>query len=251
MKHILYSGLLLTVVSIFHSEILYGQDSHRFILGIKSGVNISQLNGNAAFRFFSNGVPTNLNLNQKITTNISFGGTIEFKLTKRMSLVGELLLSLEGGQSESEKMYYDSTGGYENMTYSFQFTKLNVPLLWKYKLGRKLSIEVGPQLGVFLSAKGKVEYFSTNLVNTIQYSFNMLEGGDISTINRYKNKNGVDKIDASFLLALTYNFHNNIYTQLRYSHGLSSIDMNLDLDQLYVNSDFKLKIFQVVIGYRF
>lgn len=251
MKHTLYTALLLVIVPIFLSGISYGQDSHRFILGIKSGVNISQLNGNATFRFFSNGALNNQNLNQKITTNINLGGTIEFGLTRRMSLVGELLLSFEGGQSESEKVYYNSIGGYENMTYSFQFTKLNVPLLWKYKFGRKLSIEIGPQLGVFLSAKGKIESFSSNLVNTTQYSFNMLQGGDISTIKRYKNRNGVDKIDASFLLAVTYDFRKNIYTQLRYSHGLSSIDMNLDFDQLYVNSDFKLKIFQIVIGYRF
>ncbi|MFN7491505.1 MAG: outer membrane beta-barrel protein [Cyclobacteriaceae bacterium] len=251
MRHTLYNGLLLVLVPIFLSGILYGQDSHRFILGIKSGVNISQLNGNATFRLFSNGVPNSQYLNQKITTNINFGGTIEFGLTRKMSLVGELLLSLEGGQSESEKMYFSLTGGYENMTYSFQFTKLNFPLLWKYKFGRKLSMEIGPQLGVFLSAKGKFEYFNSNLVNTTHYSFNMLEGGDISTVNRYKNKNGVDKIDASFLLALTYDFHTNIYTQFRYSYGLSSIDMNLDFDQLYIISDFKLTIFQIAIGYRF
>jgi hypothetical protein len=102
-----------------------------------------------------------------------------------------------------------------------------------------------------LNAKGKYEYFSSNLVNTIQYTFNMLQGGEISEVNRYRNEKGINIIDASFILSLTYDVHKNIYTQVRYSHSLSSIDMNLDFDELYIDSDFKLKIFQLFIGYRF
>jgi hypothetical protein len=149
MKHYFNVGLFLLTISIILSDTSYAQEAiqeflpRKFTLGIKFGVNFSQLNGTATYRFFSNGVPKNYNLNQKLTTSFNIGGTMEYRLTSRTSLLGELLLSFEGGESESEKGYY-SSGGYEFTTYFFQFTKLNIPFVLKYKFSKKLGFEIGP-----------------------------------------------------------------------------------------------------------
>jgi hypothetical protein len=217
-------------------------------------MNICQLTG-ASFKSFSNNSEYDLKVNQKPRTNIQIGGTIGYQMTKRFSLLGELLLAFEGGKSETEHQSPLGFGGLqidEFESYSSQFTKLNIPLLLKYNVSKKLSLETGPQMGIYLNATCSYEIVHYPMA-TFQCKFDVLHGGEVSTFinGGISNERGVSPLDFSFLFSTTYNVYKNIHLQARYVRGFSPINMNMKFGQSLLYSDFKSSIFQLSAEYKF
>ncbi len=98
-------------------------------LGLKTGMNISTLNGDDTENFDAR-------------TGLFFGGFAELCVSNDFAIQPELLYSMQGIKFSSEG--YDVT---------FKLDYLNVPVMGKFKLSDDLIVEAGPQVGILLSAK--------------------------------------------------------------------------------------------------
>lgn len=105
------------------------------------------------------------------TTNFHFGVMSEIKLSDKFSLQPELIYSGQGADTNIA-----SEG-------SISLNYLNLPLIGKYYVTEKLSLEAGPQIGVLLSTKGGTLDYK-ELLKPIDYGVNFGVG--------YKLDNGLN-----------------------------------------------------------
>ena len=134
------SILILSLFLLIHVN---AQQAH---LGIKGGVNISDLNYN-----------DNTTSNNKIGLN--FGVLAHIHASKIWAIQPELIYSLEGASSKITSQGTVHT----NLNY------LNVPVLLQYMFNNGFRLEGGPQLGFLLSAKtrsGNVTVTNTSFQST-------------------------------------------------------------------------------------
>ncbi len=120
------SILILSVLLLFNAK---AQQAH---IGIKGGVNISDLNYN-----------DNTSTDNKVGLN--FGVLAHIHASKTWAIEPELIYSLEGA---SYKLIPQGTT-HVNLNY------LNIPVLLQYMFENGFRLEGGPQLGFLLSAKTK------------------------------------------------------------------------------------------------
>lgn len=99
-------------------------------LGIKGGVNISNLHFN-----------NNTSTDSKV--GVHFGLLAHIHASKTWALQPELLYSLEGAKAKG------------NNDVTFNLNYLNVPVLLQYMFNNGFRLEGGPQLGFLLNAKTK------------------------------------------------------------------------------------------------
>ena len=106
--------------------------------------------------------------------------------------------------------------------YSIRSNYINLPIAIKYYPLVHLYIEMGPQIGFFISKKHKIQG----------------EGNITKYIPLKPNH-----IDLSLFCGLGYKFSNNIFLEARYIHGLNNTYKNVTLSQ---NRNI-----QISIGYLF
>lgn len=176
--------------------------------GLKGGINLSNFTGDI----------------EDASSKVGFqlGGFAEFKLSDKFAIQPELLFSTQGSKyKESEVNYlYKET---INMSY------LNVPVIAKYYVIDKLSIEAGPQIGFLLSAKDKWE--ETYLEE--KYS------GKESIKDSFKS------VDFSLNVGAGYDFTENVSAGIRYNFGLSNISDFEDNGKIHNN------VISLSVGYKF
>lgn len=200
--------------------------------GIKGGLNVSNLAGDVD------------NASAKIGAHV--GGLVEIKIAKKFAIQPELLLSLQGTKSDysySEPGYSYTSENKINLTY------LNVPVMAKFYVIPKLSLEAGPQLGILVGAKNK--YSETENDNGNVYSYS--ETADV--------KGGLKTIDAAFDFGASYYFTDHMFVQARFCIGISSIDGdsgfyranngNGNDNYYYRGNSITNNVFQASFGYRF
>lgn len=175
---------VLTIVSINAQDVKFGA---------KAGLNLAFITGDDSEDLDPN-------------TDFHLGVMAEFKISDKFSLQPELVYSGQGADTNIA-----SEG-------SISLNYLNLPLIGKYYVTERLSLEAGPQIGVLLSTKGgTVDY--KELLKPIDYGVNFGVG--------YKLDNGL-------------NF------TARYNLGLSNIN---DVDGF---SDKNSNgVFQLSVGYFF
>ncbi|CAM1370518.1 porin family protein [Tenacibaculum xiamenense] len=183
--------------------------------GAKSGLSFSNLNIKNAFGAQS----------FDSSTNFHFGGVVEFKLSEKFSVQPELLFSRQGNVA----IFKGGTGvvmmDFEDKT---RLDYLNVPVMLKYYFIKKISVEVGPQIGVLLSAKSIIDDKSIP--------------GD--TQEKRDIKDHIESIDFGVNFGVGSKLENGINFGLRYNLGVTDI----------VKSDentLKNRVFQVFLGYNF
>ncbi|HMI06956.1 MAG TPA: porin family protein [Flavobacterium sp.] len=218
--------VILTALAVLAFGFTNAQKNVRF--GLKGGLNLSTLTGDVQ--------------NAEIKPGVHIGGLVEIKLTNRFSLQPELLLSMQGAKSD----YSENFGGvryeYED---KYNLTYINVPVMAKFYVIPKLSLEAGPQLGFLVSAKNK-------------YTERSIDGNNSSSISDTQDVKGdFATIDAGVNFGLSYYFTDNIFIQGRYSLGLTSIDDrsynvddNGDFDY-YDDYSVQNSVLQFSFGYRF
>ncbi len=137
----------------------------------------------------------------------------------------------------------------------WDFKYLNIPVMAKYYVTDKLSLEAGPQIGILLSAKkmtdlklvgdGKelplVEPIKTIVDQELAKEYVKLGKND------YDLKDNIKSVDFGFNFGTSYNFTENINLGLRYSLGLTNFEKKPNTKDDYS----KNAVIQVSVGYTF
>ena len=166
--------------------------------GVKGGINFADLTGD---------IDGN-------TSKVGFqvGGFAEIKLTEKFAIQPELLFSAQGTKSDEDG---------SDLKYNLDY--LNVPVMAKYYVADKFSLEAGPQIGFLLSAKAKAGD----------------EDADVKDLFK--------SIDFGVNFGAGYDFTENISAGIRYNLGLSNVLDTEDGD----NSKVKSSVFSLSVGYKF
>ena len=178
------------------------------------------MSASAAFSQVSFGVKGGLNLANvsksegDMKLGLHAGAFGEYQLNDFFGVAGELLYSNQGTQDEEEGVKVKM-----NMDY------LNIPVLAKLYIAEGLSLDVGPQFGFLISAKGKGD------VDGVSASVDM--------------KDEFNSTDVSAALGLTYNI-GKFMIQGRYNLGLTDTQKNNEGSDKYKNN-----VIQFGVGYRF
>lgn len=164
--------------------------------GIKAGMNISSLNGDVE--------------NVKSKVGFSAGVFAQFPISSQFTFQPEVLYSGQGAKGKED--------GFE-ATWSIDY--IAVPLMFKYNLAEKFSLEAGPQIGFLMSSKLKGDGESVDI------------------------KDEMKSTDFAINLGANYDIMPNLFIGARYSAGLTNIIKDSD--------DFKVRnnVFSVSLGYKF
>lgn len=176
--------------------------------GVKAGLNIANLGGD----FEEN----------SSLIGFQIGGLAEIKLSDSFAIQPELLFSAQGTKFEES----DEFGSYEE---KIKLSYLNIPIMAKYYVAPKFSIEAGPQIGFLLSAKSEGE-------ETFE--------GETETFDE-DIKEDVKSLDFGVNFGLGFDFSENLSAGVRYNIGLSNVFD--DSDDFKVNNS----VFSLALGYKF
>ena len=164
-------------------------------LGIKGGLNVANVMGDVK--------------DVGIRTSINVGMLAEIIVTDKFSIQPELLYSGQGASNTSDG------GGRYKLDY------ILLPVLAKFPIANRLSVEAGPQVGFLVSAKNK-----DNVSNE-------------SIKDQYKT------VDFGLDAGLEYELGSGVIFQGRYNLGLTNINNNDD------NARISNAVISFSIGYLF
>lgn len=197
--------------------------------GVKGGLNLTNLKGD----YPNPGEGEKWDTKSSIGFHI--GGFSEYKVNDKFSIQPELLISMQGNKIE---FLYENYNSFLNENLKFTITEtlklyyLNFPLMLKYKLIDKLSLEFGPQIGILLSAKSKQEFKN-------YYDPRENNSRNVDLLN---DSSRMKRFDFGLNIGATYDVTEKFFLQGRYNLGLATIDEPLNL---------KNSVFQLSSGYRF
>lgn len=165
-------------------------------IGIKGGLNVANFIGD-----FSNNA---------IRTGVHAGLVTEFVISDKFSVQPELLYSGQG---------VTNTGaGFSRSKFDY----INLPILAKFYLVDRLSLETGPQIGFLISSKNRTNTSNFDIADQKRVDFGLNIGGG-------------------------YELKNNVFFQVRYNLGLTNINNSQNASAFkYTNS-----VIQFSVGYFF
>lgn len=242
MKNIIFTSLMLCSVLAFSQEIKFGA---------KVGLNISRLRGN---------YPTAQQVDVDEVNNMSkigfhIGGFAEYSINGKFSIQPELLISTQGGILEFKgDDYIDQTYlGTVSITQNNKLTYLNLPIMLKYKVLTKLSVEFGPQIGYLVSAKNKLEFKDSQYPQENEsVEIDLLHDGSYISQGKIVQVQGrANRLDFGLNLGTSYDLTEKIFIQVRYNLGLSVLDKNSTAGANTNSWNSKNSVFQLSAGYRF
>lgn len=175
--------------------------------GIKGGLNLANINGDSQ--------------NVGIRTSFHAGVAVEVKFSDRFSFQPEVLFSEQGSETNITERVGTETIKYKSV---LRLDYINIPLLAKYYLTDGFAIEMGPNVGMLLSARNQ---------ETLNGA---LRGEEIIS-------DDFNKIDLGFGVGLGYKFEFGGFIQARYNLGLSNLYKDSD-DFKDVNT-----LIQISVGY--
>jgi opacity protein-like surface antigen len=203
--------VLIAVIALLSLGNVNAQDV-RF--GAKTGLNLSNFKGDDVE-------------NTETKTGFNIGAFLEIGLSDTFTFQPELLFSTQGVKAE------DSEGS-DSFEQIIKVNYLNVPLMLKYAVSDKFTLEFGPQVGFLLAAKFKaIETMDGNTVSTEE---------DLKDIFK--------SIDFGLNFGASFDIVDNIFIGARYNLGLSNI---LDLEDMNPENDEKTQntVFSISVGYKF
>ncbi len=184
--------LLIAAMAVFS---LTSAEAQEFGFGVKAGINVASLGGDTSFA----------GLDSRVAFHV--GGLAVIPFTDKISLQPELLYSSQGTSW--------NFGGVDD---DLKLDYVTVPVMGKYNIVAGLSGELGPVLGVLVSAKS----------------------GDVDV------KDGFKTVDAAIAIGASYKLDMGVFFGLRYNKGL--LDINDDNDSTFSNQN---NVFQISAGYMF
>ena len=182
--------ILLTAAAVFAFSFANAQDVK---FGAKAGLNFSSLaNAEGA----------------KTQVGFHLGGYATISVSDKFAVQPELLYSAQGAKFE---------GGSLNLSY------INIPVMAKFNVADKFNLEVGPQIGLLMSATAKSSAGSLDV------------------------KEGYKTMDFGLNFGAGYDVAENINVGLRYCLGLSQLEKELASGETAT----KNTNIQLSLGYRF
>jgi opacity protein-like surface antigen len=178
--------------------------------GIKGAVSLTTLTGDVE------------NASSKV--GFQAGAFAEIKITDKFSIQPEVLYSAQGVKEKGNTEY---NGNIYSLEANTKLGYINVPVMAKYYVAEKFSLEAGPQIGFLVSAKGEATVLGRS------------QEVDI--------KDGYKSIDLGLNLGAGYDFTENLSVGVRYSLGLS----NLAADDYDNDVNIKNSVFALSLGYKF
>lgn len=188
--------------------------------GVKAGLNVASLGGD-----YVDGFDPRLSFH--------LGGLVEIPLVGKFAIQPELLYSSQGYKYNSYLGYDEDYNSHVSLDY------INVPVMAKYYIIEGLSVELGPQVGVLVSAKSKYE--------------------DSDGTDKMDVKDGYKSIELAMGIGASYRLKNGVFFSLRFNKGISNInDTSIFYydggdEPIYNETTYKRKnnVFQVSSGYSF
>lgn len=175
--------------------------------GAKGGLNLANIVGDDAG-----------DANNYVGFNAGF--FVEIPVTDKLIFQPEILYSAQGSKSEG------IVDGY-NVDATLKFNYINLPLMFKYQVANKFSLEAGPYIGFLTSAKLKFD----------------VEGLGSDTVDM---KDDVKSTDFGIGVGMNYEFSDVIFANARYQGGLTEIG-----DSEVGGNSVKNSVFQIGLGFRF
>jgi opacity protein-like surface antigen len=223
--------------------------SQEIKFGAKVGLNISRLRGNYPTAGDPNG--DEIAFDNKSKIGFHLGGFAEYKINKKFSLQPEFLISTQGGVFEVK--FTEEGEPYPTFTQTSKLTYLSLPIMLKYKVLEKLSVEFGPQIGYLISAKSKWKFvdpsdpsengtIQVDLLHDGTYTFN---GSTVQVKPR------VNRFDFGLNLGASYDLTEKIFIQGRYNFGISTVDKNSTNGVSTDSWNTKNSVIQISTGYKF
>lgn len=219
MKKTLFLFLAISTIYLAHSQ--------KVTFGVKGGVNYSGFNGKGRITEI---------LNYKYKFGYHLYGFTKLKISDKLYLKSELGLSLQGAKLKDNFFFQDFNGagfGPTEIRIVNNLYYLNLPILGKYYVTEKLSIEAGPQLGYFLSGKIKQKILDSG----------GLSQDEIDNLNNSQNIDSASSFDFGANLGIGYDLSNNISLNTRYHYGVTKIFKK--------DSPFKNSLAQLSLEYTF
>ena len=160
-----------------------------------------------------------------ILFNYQTGAFLEYRFTDKFSIAPEVVFAAQGGKANVVEYLDESviTNGSANVLYHFNY--INIPMILKFYVIPKLSIDLGPQVGINVYSKATVKAKA--------------EGVSASYTKEFE---GVKSVDFGLGLGATYNITDKIFVQGRYTMGLTRAVEAVDV----MNGNI-----QLAAGYRF
>jgi hypothetical protein len=212
------SNVLITLLTLF-SVISFSQEVK---FGLRGGLNIAN--------------QSNTSLSGLAQTNSSsiigfnFGGYVEIELSNKISIQPELLFSLQGGKLSSvEYLRLDpmDPGEYVNVETVDKLSYINIPVMFKYNVTDKFTLELGPQLGILISSNRNTSFY-----------------GPTYSANSSRNSTDIySTIDYGINLGAEYNISDNIAVGIRYNIGVNNIGK--------YSTEIKNNVFSISTNYKF
>jgi hypothetical protein len=201
MKKSLLTIALLTVASFTFAQLS---------VGLKGGLNIANFSGDV----------------EDASMRLSFhgGGYVNLSISDRLGLQPELLFNSMGSKFEYTES--DPDIGQVDVTETYKLSYISIPVMLMINITDNFNFQLGPQISILASAKGKLEVSGDGFSESIEEDV----------------KDGFKSTDLAVNAGLGVNF-GKINASARYSLGLSSISDNDD-------ADVKNGVIQVSLGYR-
>ncbi len=183
--------------------------------GVKGGANLHTVTGDIK------------NASPKVGFQV--GGFAEFKISDKFSIQPEVLYSTQGVKiKESEPELNYSSEVKLNLAY------LNIPVMAKFYVVERFSLEAGPQIGFLLSASVKDNYKENDKV--VRFSGN-------DNVKKY-----MESIDFGVNFGAGYDFTENLSVGARYNLGLSKLDKTEKGEEKIKRNN---GVFSLSVGYKF
>lgn len=202
--------IILTAVAVFAFSFTNAQKAQ---FGLKGGLNIANQS------FSGEGAPSASSL-----TGINVGCFVEVKISEKISIQPELLYSTQGSNFD---LSVDYDGNVYDTNNAFKLSYINIPVIFKYYVDKKFSLEAGPQIGFLTSSKIETKVLGQSVSQDAEAFFK--------------------SVDFGFNFGVGYDFTKKLSASIRYNIGLS----NIGSDEFATGDDtVKNNVFSVNLGFK-
>lgn len=172
---------------------------------------------------------------------IGFGLYGEYKISEKVYLQSEISYSrLKNSKENVSQGEFDANSSTEIINKSKASVDfLNVPVLVKYNIGKKLYASMGPQISFLLDSKNKettIIHEKNRETGTIINSTTLSEE---TKLNKY-----LTKVDFGINVGVGYSFTDSFFGEIRYYNGLINASK-------IPGENLKFKKIEFSIGYKF
>lgn len=215
---------------------------------LKGGLNLSTLFGDYPEWPDSDGI--DVKHSTPINLGVNFGGTFSTKINREFDFETGIAYSVIGGTS---KYHLKDETDEASFSQKLKLGYLQMPLLIKFKLSKKLSIDGGFQFSYLVHAKGilKLKDYN-NSSNNEETSYNALEDGEItfegSTVKYLARLN---RFDLGLIAGITYRLSKTLYIQPQFNFGLIIVDDNSTNGNETESFKMRNGALQISMGYQF